>query len=421
MTFMPVDSVEEKKTDNKTDSKIDNKDNKNNKENKIHKDSRDNKEYGNVLVIGNSGVGKSTLINSVIGSEEALTGRGSEGTTKDVRIYTAEEIGLRLVDTAGFEPNFFKKAKVIYDVQKWSKKSIEEDRSINVIWFCVDGTSSKLFGDTIKGLMKATKIWKSVPIIVVITKSYSVPERDENIRMVKQVFENQKKAGANLRDIVPVVASTYVLNEDAFAAPYGIPELIERTVALLPEGKRAAAMDVNAYKLQRRRILSHSVVAAATAAGVVVGAVPIPFPDAVVLSTTEIAEVNAISSIYGIKKDDKSKEFINTIIQVGTVSAVAKAAITGLKAIPGINVAASVVNAVIAGGIVAAIGEGATYAFEQVYLGNKSLDDIDWLKKIIESKLTKGFIEKLTKVMEQLADGADKEQIIKALKDVFFK
>lgn len=379
-------------------------------------------ELGNVLVIGNSGVGKSTLINAVIQREDAETGRGSEGTTKDLHIYPAEKIGLRLVDTAGFEPSLIKKRKIIHDVKKWSKESVtEEDHNINVIWFCVDGTSSKLFDDTIKSLMKATSLWKSVPIIVVITKSYSVPEREQNINMVRNIFGKQKKAGENLRDVIPVVASPYVLDENAFAAPSGIPELIERTVSLLPEGKKAAANDVNAYKLQRRRVMAQSVVGVATTTGVVVGAVPIPIPDALILSPTEIAEVNAIASIYGVKKNDKSKEFINTIIQVGTVSAVAKTAITALKAVPGINIAASVVNAVIAGGIVAAIGEGSAYAFEQIYLGNKTLDDIDWVTKLIESKLTKGFVEKITKILEEVSEGADKEQIANAIKKAFSK
>ncbi len=382
----------------------------------------DNKDYGNVLVIGNSGVGKSTLINAVIGSEEALTGRGSEGTTKDLRIYFQKEIGLRLVDTAGFEPSWFKQLKIIHDVKKWSQKSeTEEDHSINVIWFCVDGTSSKLFGSTINNLVKATSLWKSVPIIVVITKSYSEPERIENIKMVKTIFGKQKRVGKNLRAIIPIVASPYILNEDAMAAPYGIPELIEKTIGLLPEGKKAAINDVNAYKLQRRRVLSHSVVGTATTAGVVVGAIPIPFSDALILSSTEIAEVNAIASIYGIKKNDKSKDFINTIIQAGTVSAVAKAAIEAFKAIPGINVGASVANAIIAGSIVAAIGEGSIYAFEQVYLGKKTLEDIDWVSKVIESRLTKGFIENLTKILTHTSDGATKEQITKLIKDVFFK
>ena len=66
----------------------------------------------------------------------------------------------------------------------------------------------------------------------------------------------------------------------------------------------------------------------------------------------------------------------------------AKALIAALKNIPGINLGAGIINAVIAGVIVAALGEGSIYAFEQVYLGQKSVDDIDWVKQIIESEFS---------------------------------
>ncbi|WP_198031353.1 GTPase [Jeotgalibaca sp. PTS2502] len=42
---------------------------------------------GNVLVIGNSGVGKSTLINSVLGGEKAKTRYGTSGTTDKLELY----------------------------------------------------------------------------------------------------------------------------------------------------------------------------------------------------------------------------------------------------------------------------------------------------------------------------------------------
>lgn len=44
---------------------------------------------GNVLVIGNSGVGKSTLVNAFLEEDEinAVTGRGNAGTTKSLKIY----------------------------------------------------------------------------------------------------------------------------------------------------------------------------------------------------------------------------------------------------------------------------------------------------------------------------------------------
>lgn len=40
-----------------------------------------------MLVIGNSGVGKSTLINAVLGKEVAETGWGTAGTTKELKKY----------------------------------------------------------------------------------------------------------------------------------------------------------------------------------------------------------------------------------------------------------------------------------------------------------------------------------------------
>ena len=261
---------------------------------------------GNVLVIGNSGVGKSTLINSVLGERKAETGWGNEGTTKELRLYENGDVPFRLIDSVGFEPTFLKRTSSINAVKKWSKNSAKgnvedkENGHINVIWFCVDGTSSKLFPDTIKSLCKAVSMWKSVPIIVVITKSYSVLEREQNIEMVKNGFKKYKKCADSIRNIIPVVASTYALNEDLYVPPEGITELIEVTNELLPEGIKTAESNINKYKLNRKRALAQSVVGASTTAGVIVGAVPIPFADAVILTPIELAEIRAIAQIYGI-------------------------------------------------------------------------------------------------------------------------
>ena len=379
---------------------------------------------GNVLVIGNSGVGKSTLINSVLGEETAKTGWGTKGTTDKLEIYENDNIPFRIIDTVGFEPSLINKIKAIAAVKKWSKNSAKEgkeDSQINVIWFCVDGTSSKLFVETIKSLSSATSMWESVPVIVTITKSYSVPERERNIDMVNNAFAKQKRYSKNLRKVIPVVASTYVLNDTAYAAPEGITELIDATNDLMPEGIKAAEVDVANFKLNRKKVFAQSVVGTATTAATVVGAVPIPFPDAMILSPIEIGEVNALAKIYGIKNDEDSKRFLNSIVEVGTVSVAAKTAISALKAIPGINIGASVLNAIIAGFIVAAIGEGSIYAFEQVYLGNKTVQDIDWVTKILESKFSTEFISKVQKAIEKLSDTSDNKSIAKIMMELFSK
>ena len=82
--------------------------------------------------------------------------------------------------------------------------------------------------------------------------------------------------------------------------------------------------------------------------------------------------------------------------------------------IPGINLAASVINAVIAGVIVTALGEGSIYAFEQVYLG-KDISDIDWVKKIIKSKLSPTLVEKAKPILSKLTDASTKKEIMQVI------
>lgn len=375
-------------------------------------------ERGNVLVIGNSGVGKSTLINSVLGDEKAKTGYGTTGTTNKLEIYESEEIPFRIIDTVGFEPSLIKGGKAINAVKKWSKESVKEgkeDSEINVIWFCVEGTSSKLFPKTIKDLSKATAMWKTVPVVVVITKSYSVPERAQNIGMVNDAFANQKRYSRNMKHIVPVVASTFTLNDTAFVAPEGITELIDVTNALMPEGIKAGVHDVYKFKLKRKKALAQGIVGLSSTAAVTVGAIPVSFADALLLSPVEVGQINALARLYGINKDEQSKQLFNSIIEVGTVSVAAKTAISALKAIPGINIGASVLNAIIAGAIVATIGEGCIYVFEKIYTGEKSIEDIDWVRKVIESKLSSQFVGNVTDIAGKIAQSSNTKDIGKLI------
>jgi uncharacterized protein (DUF697 family)/GTP-binding protein EngB required for normal cell division len=375
-----------------------------------------NVNRGNVLVIGNSGVGKSTLINSVLGDDcekKAITGGGTSGTTKKLEIYESQTIPFRVIDSVGFEPGLLQEYRAINAVKKWSRDSAKdgnEDNKINVIWFCVDGTSRKLFPKAIQDLSRATSMWESIPVIVVITKSYSVPERQENIDLVNNAFAKQKRFAKNLRKVVPVVAATYLLNETAFAAPEGITDLVDVTNEVMPEGLKAGSADLYNFKLKRKAALAQSIVGASTVAGTVVGAIPIPIADALILSPVEVAEINALAQLYDISKDADSKQFLNSIVEAGTVSVAAKAAIGTLKAVPGIALAADVLNAVIAGAIVAAIGEGSVRVFEKVYRGEKNVADIDWVKQFMESELSNQFVDKVSHVLEDVsAKGSGKD------------
>ena len=377
---------------------------------------------GNVLVIGNSGVGKSTLINAFLDEDEiaARVGWGISGTTSALEIYPAKKVPFQLIDTIGFEPSFLKRAKAIKAVKKWSKESAKEgneDRQINAIWFCIDGASRKLFPEAIKNLSKATKIWESVPVIIVITKSYSIPERAENVQMVHNAFAQQKRYAKNLKAVIPVVAQTYTLNDTAFAPPEGIMELIDATNAVLPEGMKAAEKDIASFKLKRKRAMAQSVITASTAAGGAVGAIPLPFADAAILVPVESGLVTALRKIYGIPDGDDAQKIMDTILEVGTASIGQgrnqRAMLAAMRALA-IDEECSLA-AIVAAAIVAAIGEGSAFVFEKVYLGEMSAKDVDAIRNLIEQKLDNEFVRKVTEVIEDFA-GSDQGKY--SLKDL---
>lgn len=371
---------------------------------------------GNVLVLGNSGVGKSTLINAVIGDDIAKTSFGTRGTTEELAVYESPMVPFRVIDSIGFEPSPIKSLRAIHAVRKWSRSSAQdgnENSRINVIWFCVDGTAAKLFPETIRNFSNSIAMWKSVPIIAVITKSYSQADRARNIEMVRQAFRGQR-VERNLRAIVPVVAQTFVINETAFAPPEGITDLIDATMRAMPEGMQGGAHDLMRFKLTRKRVLAQGLIGASVAAGATVGAVPIPIADSLVLSPLELAELNGLARLYGIDKREDSKQFLDSIVQVGTASVVAHSAISAVKAIPGINIAASVLNAIVAASIIAALGEGAVLAFEQVYTGQRSVRDIGWVQRLMAEQFGEGFLGKVSGIAQasQAGGGKDMRQMI---------
>ena len=389
---------------------------------------------GNVLVIGGSGVGKSTLINAVVGDEVAYTSWGKAG-TEELRVYEHESLPFRLIDSMGFEASSKRQHKAVNAVKRWSRdcaKEGREDTQVNVIWFCVDGTAARLFEETISQLNEATSMWKSVPVIAVITKSYSDYEQEHNIRMVREAFEpagdhspldvllKKPDYSSRLRKIIPVVAQAWKQSETNVVAPRGIDELIEITNELMPEGLESAKGDLQDFVMMRRRALSQGVIAPCAAAGAVVGALPLPIADAIVLAPVEAAEVNAIARIYGLADGDQFDAISDTIIDVGTISVAAKGAISVLKAIPGINVAAEILNASVAASFVTALGEGCVYVFEQICLGKMDASDLDSIRKYFEGILqSQEFLDRAAEALKAMKGGMDPASVARAVGILF--
>jgi len=381
-------------------------------------------QLGNVLLIGSAGVGKTTLARAVLGRDATIS---REGVADTMCLLEGEGAPFRIIDAGDIGSSRSARRSAIRTIRRWSRQNAldgSDDNDVHVIWFCVEGKSRKLIRQEIRQLSRATDVWRTVPIIVVITKSYAERERADNVAVVREACSRRKRLSRCLFDIIPVVATPWSLDDVSFVAPTGILELIEATEHAMPVGVTASTRDVAAFEQRRRRSVARRIVGAASGAAAGVGAAPLPIADALILTPIETGMVNALTKLYGIADENSSKALLTTILEAGTIGTAAKAAISALKSIPGVNLAAGVLNAVIAGAIVSTMGEATMRAFEHITRGDKSAEDVVWLREFLESELARNLVGYGTKLLGQVSgqksSSEQKKELVSALKSLVF-
>jgi len=355
----------------------------------------------NVLILGTSGCGKSTLINAILEANKAPTGIG-EAVTKEIAIYQNQVLPFRMIDTVGFEYGIFKQNRIKRDIAKFSMEGVRTsnvEKLIHMIWFCIDGTTKRIDQEVLGYIKSVTGSWKDVPIIVVFTKSYSQVEIAENINMAKAAidkYNTNHRRPLNVKDIIPVVAKEYKIDNTVTVPPMGLDVLINRTVELVPEARAISKTAIKEIDLKIKNSMANTLIASAATGATVVGAIPLPIPDATILVPIQTSMLTGIAKLYGIQ-DDASNEIINTILKVGATTMVGRNLLNAIKAIPGINVAAAVLNAAVAGAITLGAGEVSNVLFQKVYNKEIELTTVDW-----DAEITKLFEDYLPGIVDAL-------------------
>jgi uncharacterized protein (DUF697 family)/GTP-binding protein EngB required for normal cell division len=304
----------------------------------------------NLAIFGKTGVGKSTLVNAIFGSEIAETGIG-EPVTRAEHLYLHQSGTLGVLDTRGLEVGRDNAALIaeLRDYLHGMRRKPLADQ-LHVAWYCVRA-GDRRFEATEADFVRALHDL-GLPVIMVLTQ---VPR--SGVRVHPDAEELAARIGGLGLPIVDGLIHYTMAVGDEFTgqSAYGLQELLDATFRGAPDGVAHAITAAQRIDYARKRERAEKAIKTATGAATTAGASPIPFSDAAILVPLQIGMMASIAVTYGVPLERSTAA---SLAATAAATTAGRSLVTNmLKFVPGAGTAvAAPISATVAGTVTYAMG-----------------------------------------------------------------
>lgn len=191
----------------------------------------------NILLIGHTGVGKSTLINSILQLNKsspnyAQTGYGRPVTLGEPSPYESEKVkGIRLWDSQGIDKSNYGMKELVKSVTTLINNNAnggDPDKFIHCIWYCLSGNRfEEVERDSIIQLIKIYHD-ETLPIIIVYTQAISPNDSKAMEKSINDICMEQNRK----IDVISILAEDKKVGSEEkniIVEKFGIDKLLKKS------------------------------------------------------------------------------------------------------------------------------------------------------------------------------------------------
>lgn len=246
----------------------------------------------NILLVGKTGVGKSTLINAMFREELALTGIGLP-VTQTIEKLSKPGLPLNLYDSKGLELSDQSRAQVTRSlfelIDSCQKQGPSE--AIHLVYYCIHGSLTRVESEEIDLIRQ---LQDKAPLVIVLTQAI----REESQQMMEF-----------LQEVLPdipvhkVLAKSVRIMGGHKIEAYGLEELVYLSVDQIPDQVRPAFINAQKVAIRMKEEEAKAWVRKYLISSFGVGFTPLPLSDAAVLIPMQVTMLAHITAIFGIRLD----------------------------------------------------------------------------------------------------------------------